>query len=715
VIAWLAPSHAQAIVVQVGQFPPRVIALPDRPVEVAVSGNGALVTALVATAPDAYALIPIDVSSGHAGPAVSVGNFASASANLWSNPPRVVSGATADPPALWFVPGRARVWVYNNVRHVGVQLRQAAAGPAATVINRLSVPASIGIGDLSDLQTSTPTGRVAVLINPTSTPPTYQVWTLSGSGWTTTGAAPLQLCISQTSCTLSISPNGSDLAVSSLSALQLIHLTSPAGSSSGIVPDPIGAPAGSALVMSPSGRTAVSWTADGAVLVDTASRSVRRLPIPLSPGERFDAIGSSPSGGSYVAVIGQGTGCPCRVVVFDATTGAVVGGARLGATTLEVADERPVAVALDDRESLVAVAFDDNPKAWSGVHHRALVTYDANGGRPLQVRANRSLGIGQDFASAPAFRPGSEDVGIVATAGASQRVGGVLMDARTGAIAHRLSLQAGVVTLADNSYGNRPTALRFSPDGGRLAWNAGGSVVVWEIAGSSNGAAVSSNVVLTSATTFDPTALAIADNGQVATVGFSYYPDSRNGGNVVVLTGDELGRFLQPVGIARSIPPTVAPTEGQMSVAMPAAGQIAAVALDFNGSRFFTDTYGATPATLLAQLCASSSRAITPEEWQTYFPGEPYTPACTYPEPSALALNATPPTSPSAVASSAVAAVASPVRARTASPTATTQAYRKRYIGIVSKSLAVVTRPTYSQVKSSPHSSVHRAAKASVT
>ncbi len=612
------------------------------------------------------------------------------------------------------------MWVYNNVRHVGVELGRPTVGPTARIIDRLNVPASIGIGDLSDLLTSTPSGRVAVLINLTATPPTYQVWTLSGTGWTTTGAAPLQLCISQTSCNLSISPNGTDLAVSSLSALQLIHLTSPAGSSSGIVPNPIGAPARSALVMSPSGRTAVSWTAGGAVLVDSASRSVRRLPIPLAPGERFDALGSSPRGGSYVAAIGQGTGCPCRVVVFDATTGKVVGGAPLGATTLEVPDERPVGVSLDDGGGVVAVTFDDNPKAGSAVHHRALVTYAAEGGRPLQVRANRSLGIGQDFASAPAFRPGSEQVGIVATAGASRRVAGVLMDARTGAIAHTLSMQAGVVTLTDNSYGNRPSALRFSPDGGKLAWNAGGSVVVWEIGGSSNGEAVSSNVVLTSATPFDPTALAIADNGQVATVGFSYYPDPRNGGNVVVLTGDELGRFLQPVGIARSIPPTIAPTEGQMSVAMPATGQIAAVALDFNGSRFFTDTYGATPPTLLAQLCASSSRAITPEEWQTYFPGEPYTPACTRPQPSALVLDATPPATPAFSPSSAsvrahTSSPTKPQRAPRAAATAANQAYRKRYIGIVSKSLAVVTRPTYSQANSPPHSSVQSAAKASVT
>jgi TIR domain len=720
VVAWIAPGRSMAVAVKVGQSSSRAIALPYKPVEVAVSDDGSLVAALVTTGPDAYSLVPIDANTGRAGRALAVGDF-TIGASVWSNPPRVANGATADRPALWFAPGRPRVWVYNNLRHVGLDLRSDGPAPTAQIFDRLTVPVSIG--DQTYLQASTPSGRVAVLLDLNATPPTYQVWTLSGAGWTTTGIAPLQLCISQGSCSVSISPNGAELAVSSLSALQIVHLRSPAGSASGIVPNPIGA-AASAVVAGPSGRTALSWSASAIALVDSAAHSARRLPIALSPGERFDAVGFSPRGAFYVAVVGQGTGCPCRVVVLDAATGAVVGGTRLGATRLEVANERPVGVSLDDGGRIVAVTFDDNPKISFDVHHRALVTYATDGGRPLLVRPNRSLEIGQDFASAPAFQPGTEQVGIVATAGGSRRVDGVLLDARTGAVAHTLGMQAGVVTLADNSYGNRPSALRFSPDGRKLAWNAGGSVVVWEIGGIPNGVGVSSNVVLTSAATFDPTALAIADNGQVATAGFSFYPTNINN---VVLTGDELGRFLQPVGIARIVPPRVPQTEGQISVAIPATGQIGAVALDANGSRFFTDTFGATPAALLAQLCASSSRAITAEEWQTYFPGEPYTPACTYSTPIATALDATPP--------AVLPRISVPVRARAASASvgsaaagsgaagsgaardvaAPAQAYRKRYMGIVSNSLAVVTRPTYSHAKSPPHSSVHTAAKASVT
>jgi len=718
VMAWLAPNRAKAVAVKVGQSQPRAIALPYTPVEVAVSPDGAFVTALVVTGPDAYSVIPIDANSGRAGSARSVGNFAIRNASLWSNPPRIAPRATVDPPALWFDAVRSRVWVYNNERHVGLDVRATSGAPTAAIVDRQTVRTSIagGAGDLSSLVTSTPNGRVAVLLLLNQSPPLYQVWTHTGAGWTTTGVAPLQLCVSQSSCTLSISPNGAELAVSSLSALQIIHLASPAGSSSGILANPIGAPTDTAVVAGPSGRTALSWSARTVVLVDSATHSVRRLPIALAPGERFDAVGFSPGGAAYVAVIGQGTGCPCRVVILDATSGTIVGGAQLGTTALEVPNERPVGVALDDGMGVVAVTFDDNSMTRSRVHHRALVTYSTNGGRALQVRANRSLGIGQDFASEPAFQPGTDTVGIVATAGGSKRVAGVLLDARTGAIAHTLGMQAGVVTLADNSYGTRPSALRFSPDGQKLAWNAGGSVVIWEIGGIANGASVSSNVVLTSSANFDPTALAIADNGQVATVGFNAYAV---GANDVVLTGDELGRFLQPVGIARIVPLTgYEQLEAKISVAIPATGQIAAVALDFNGSRFFTDTYGATPASLLAELCASSSRAITPEEWQTYFPGEPYTPACTSTPPNASALDVTPP--------AVLPQIAAPITARAASANgrsaaaqagaaAPVQAYRKRYIGIVSNSLAVVTRPTYSQAKSPPHSSVHTAAKASVT
>jgi hypothetical protein len=223
---------------------------------------------------------------------------------------------------------------------------------------------------------------------------------------------------------------------------------------------------------------------------------------------------------------------------------------------------------------------------------------------------------------------------------------------------------------------------------------------------------VSSNVVLTSSANFDPTALAISDNGQVATVGFNFYAV---GANDVVLTGDELGRFLQPVGMARIVPAGYEQLEAKISVAMPSTGEIAAVALDFNGSRFFTDTYGATPATLLAQLCASSSRAITAAEWQTYFPGEPYTPACASAAPM-RALDVTPP--------AVLPQIAVPVR----------RAPRRRTVGQARREptprsgscvpqavhrdrlelLAVVTRPTYCR-QSPPHSSVHTAAKASVT
>ena len=703
VMAWLAPNRAKAVAIKVGQASPRAVALPRTPVEVAVSADGSAVAALVATAPDTYSLVPIDVASGRAGRAVAVGRFA-AGVSLWSNPPRITPHATADPPAMWFDASRPRVWVYTNERHVGVSVRATTA----TVVDRWSVPPALSSGDPLSFQTSTPSGRVAVIVNFNAAIPNYEVWTNVGSGWTTTGTAPLQLCISQGSCSLSISPNGTQLAVSSLSALQIIHLTSPAGSASGIIANAGSTPAGATVVSGPSGRTALGWSAQTVALVDSATRSVRRLPIPLATGERFDAVGFSPRGAYYVAVIGHGTACPCRAVILDATSGSVVGGAQLGSTALTAnAARKPVGVSLDDNASTIAVTFDDRPGSSTGAHHAALVTYSAQG-VPLQVRPNESLGIDNTIVSAPMFEPGSSNVALVATVRGS-RVGGLIIDARSGVIAHTLGMQAGVVTLPSNSYGNDGSALRFSPDARKLAWNAGGSVVIWDVGDAGAGAGVSSNVVLTSSSSFDPTGLAITNTGQVATVGYSYYNELRNIGTNVVLTGDELGRFLQPVGVARLASPTLASAPGQMSVAMPSNGQIASVTLDFNGSRFFTDTYGATPATLLAQLCASSSRAITPEEWQTYFPGEPYTPACASPASTPQALDATPP--------ALIPRVTVPTAARAASASlgVPAQAYRKRYIGIVSNSLAVVTRPTYSQAKSPSHSSVHTAAKASVT
>jgi hypothetical protein len=151
--------------------------------------------------------------------------------------------------------------------------------------------------------------------------------------------------------------------------------------------------------------------------------------------------------------------------------------------------------------------------------------------------------------------------------------------------------------------------------------------VVWDVSSASVGQAVQTDVVLTSSSIFDPSALAISDNGEVATVGLNFYSGIDGvHGTYAVLTGDELGRFLQPLGSARQAP--VAQPEARMSVAMPASGQIAAVALDFDGTRFFTDSWGASPDSLLSQLCASASRPLTAAEWDIYFPGEPYEPAC---------------------------------------------------------------------------------------
>ena len=155
--------------------------------------------------------------------------------------------------------------------------------------------------------------------------------------------------------------------------------------------------------------------------------------------------------------------------------------------------------------------------------------------------------------SVPAFQPGTDLVAVVATKASTRAPRGVLLDARSGAIVHTLQHELRCRHPPDSGdVGNDGYALRFSPNGGLLAWNTGGSVVIWDVASAGgNQAVVQSDVVLTSSSFLDPTVLAISDNGEVATVGQNFYSDLAMDPTEVVFTGDELGRFLQPLGIAR--------------------------------------------------------------------------------------------------------------------------------------------------------------------
>ncbi|MGO9875008.1 MAG: TIR domain-containing protein [Acidimicrobiia bacterium] len=644
VLAWLAPNGAKAVDISTGQSPPRRIALPHQPVGVAINEDGSLATALVYTGGDDYALVPIDVATGKAGAAYKIGSFATPELSSWVNPPRISPDETADPPAVEFAPTGPTVWVYNNERHVELQVVAGASAPRAQFELTRPIPAALGGGNLNTLVTSTPDGRAVVLLNSIGSVPTYQVWNLTAAKWTTQGVVPLELCASYF-CNLSISPNGTSLVASSLTALQIIDLQSPASTSSAIVPSNGAVPAGTTVVEAPTGQTALAWSAHSLAMIDGAAHTERRLSVPLGPDEAINAVSFDPSGTDAVAIIGHTGGCPCRVLILDAATGTIVDSTQLGATPLaRIPDDIPVGVSLSDATDVVAVTFDDNAHGTSGPHSCALVTYSVATGQPLQVIDNQSVGLGEQTVSVPAFQPGTDVVALVATQGSSGEVGGVLLDARSGAILHTLSMSAGVVALGSGSFGNDGYALRFSPNGQLLAFNAGGTVAIWNLGSTSNTQDVASDVVLTSSSTFDPTALAISDNGEVATVGLNFYNDVRGDGTDVVVTGDELGRFLQPLGIARDVTPAVGQVEGQISVGMPADGEIAAVAIDFHGSRFFTDSWGASPATLLSQLCAAAPRALTPDEWQTYFPGETYAPACSPAQTTATwNINASPP------------------------------------------------------------------------
>jgi hypothetical protein len=719
-MAWLAPGHAKAVEISVGAASPRVVALADVPASVAVNADGSLAAVLVNRGGDNYSLVPVDLATGKAGVARDVGNFATPKSSVWSNPPMVSAGETVDPPALWFAPGGSMVWAYNNERHVGVEVRSGPAGPRAQKTAERRVPVSLGGGALSGLEASTPDARTIVLFNLSGGVPTYQAWKLSDGGtWTTLGVAPLLMCGTDP-CSLSISPNGAAFTVSSLSALQIVDLRTPASTSSGVVPNAGGVRRGAAVVAGPTGKTALSWSAHVAVLIDTVAHTERSLSLPLDAGASIEAVGFDPSGAHYVAIIARGAGCPCRAVVLDAQTGAVTRVVDLGRTDFDrIAHEAPVSVALNDSADLVAVTFDNNPAVAAGPHRCALVTYSLDRGQPLQVIENRAVGLGERTESKPAFEPGADLVAVVATDASTAAPRGVLVDARSGGIVHAFSMRAGVVTAPDSGdFANDGYALRFSPNGGLLAWNAGGSVVIWDVGSAGGNRDVVSDVVLTSSSFLDPTALAISDNGEVATAGLNFYGDYANDQTEVVLTGDELGRLLQPLGIGRIFPPPPGQPdakipEGQISVALPVTGETVSVALDFNASRFFVDTFATSPGVLLDQLCTASARQLTQSEWQTYFPGETYAPACSPSQASAaswdidasLAVAAPALTqkpraskvaapSPSRPAAAVGARLAVAVAAPAPQPNAAGLARRSRYIRRTPKSLAAGRCPT---------------------
>ena len=496
VMAWLEPFGAKAIDISTGPGQRRRVAVPFVPVGVAVSADGSLVAALVDRYGDDYSIVPIDVATGKVGAARAVGNFATTSSNPWSNPPRTVPTESADPPAVSFGPSGSTVWVSNNQYHVGVELARTASAPTAWVRYHRQVTTQLSGGDLIGLRTTTPDGHTAVFYNANTA--TYQVFIWS-SGWKTAGAVPIQLC-SANPCNFSISPDGSELAVASVSALQIIDIRSPASTSSAIIGSQGAIPSGSSVVMGPAGGTALSWSAGSLALIDEATGTERRLAVPLGAGENFDAVGFNPGGSRAIAVIGRGDGCPCRVVTLDAATGNVLGSAALGGSALSrVPHDTPVAVTLNDAADIVAVTYDTNAHGSSGPHRCALATYSLAGGQPLQVITNASIGLGEHDVSVPAFQPGTDAVSLVATQGSSHEVAGVMLDARSGVTLHTLSMSSGAVTLYPDDFGNDGYALRFSPNGQLLAWNTEGSVVIWDLGAAAGSQNVQTDVVLTSA------------------------------------------------------------------------------------------------------------------------------------------------------------------------------------------------------------------------
>jgi hypothetical protein len=268
------------------------------------------------------------------------------------------------------------------------------------------------------------------------------------------------------------------------------------------------------------------------------------------------------------------------------------------------------------------------------------VTYSAVSGRPLQALENRRVGLGNQSVSAPAFRPSSNVVALVAH-DALRQVAGVLLDARAGTTVNTLTLSPGSGLSGGNptDFGNGGYALRFSPNGQLLASNRGHDVVIWSLT-ATPGSSIASRSVLTTSMEVDPSTVAVSDAGTVSAVGidqdgavrFEGGGASTNVPTVAALIGDERGRLLQPIGIAYLAEggggDDEASVYARMGVAMSAGGRLSAAALGANGSSHFAEEYGSDPSSVLSALCRVASTTITREQWATYFPDEPYAPAC---------------------------------------------------------------------------------------
>ena len=154
---------------------------------------------------------------------------------------------------------------------------------------------------------------------------------------------------------------------------------------------------------------------------------------------------SNPSGAQYVAIVSRGGPCPCRIVTIDAATATVAHDVALAASPLDrMHGETAVGTALSDAADVAAVTFEEDPASVSASHRSGLVIYSVLTGQPLQSFENPTLGLGERTTSTPAFQPGSDSVALAATDASTNALGGVLMDARSGAVLHTFSMPVRV-------------------------------------------------------------------------------------------------------------------------------------------------------------------------------------------------------------------------------------------------------------------------------
>ncbi|TDD82052.1 AAA family ATPase [Actinomadura rubrisoli] len=336
-------------------------------------------------------------------------------------------------------------------------------------------------------------------------------------------------------------------------------------------------PGGTAVALSPDGKTLAAGGADGSDpaihLWDVATQ--HRLGAPLEPADR-------PRGGRNVSAIEIRFGRDGRTLVAESSHGARVwdvASRRQIGTPLHTAERgRPDDIAISPGGGFLAVESDDSVRFWKVAERREVA------GPPVRIPHEASV------ISAMALSP---DGASLATAGFDRKV-------RVFDVATRRQIGA---PLPFTTYGF-VDVLAFSPDGGTLAATADDDTVrLWDVARRGPvGSPLSGHT------------------GQVAAIAFS--PDGRT---LATGGGDDAVR-LWDLATQRQIGPALTGHKRTVTgIAFGRDGSTVATVGEDGTARLWNV---ALPADPVAAVCAGAGRSFTRDEWKRYVPQEKYRRVC---------------------------------------------------------------------------------------